>query len=151
MIRCWDRKPKVIFPGQRSVSFSFAGLYDPDAEYDGALSSQLGLTNRPAAFANSTAPGSLGYFWNALQAEYTPFQNSVGELAGFSAGGVSAKGTSAPSNLIRGQVAFWSENFSTSGNGTALNLGSASSSQRVLWGSDGFECALYRRKCFTGD
>jgi len=118
-------------PGLRSVTFSVSGLYDPDPAYDGGLSSQLGLTNRPFTVADSTTVTSLAYFLNAMGAEYTPFQNSVGELAGFSAGGVATKGTSANPDLIRGQVGYWTENFTTSANGTAVNLGAATSSQKV--------------------
>lgn len=118
-------------PGLKSVTFSVSGLYDPDPSYDGGLSSQLGLTNRPFTVSDSTTAGSLAYFLNAGVAEYTPFQNKVGELAGFSAGGVATKGTSANPDLIRGQVAYWAGTLTTSTNGTAINLGAATSSQKV--------------------
>jgi hypothetical protein len=118
-------------PGLKSVTFSVSGLYDPDPAYDGGLSSQLGLTNRPFSVTDSSSDGALAYFVNAMISEYTPFQNSVGELAGFSAGGVATKGTSATADLVRGQVGYWTENFTTSANGTSINLGAATSSQKV--------------------
>lgn len=118
-------------PGLRSITWSVSGLYDPEPEYDGGLSSQLGLTGKPVTFADSSSGGALAYFLNSMVSEYTPFQNSVGELAGFSVGGVTTKTSSGNPDLVRGQVGYWTENFTTSANGTAINLGAATTSQRV--------------------
>ena len=118
-------------PGMRSIACSVSGLFDPEPEYDAALSSQLGLTGKPFTLADSTTVTSLAYFFNAMLSEYTPFQNSVGELAGFNAGAVATKTTSGNADLVRGQVGYWTENFTTSANGTSVNLGAATTSQRV--------------------
>jgi len=122
---------KSNFPGLCNVTFSFEGLFDPSTGYDQALSSQIGLQGKPFSILQSTSAGGIAHFLNAMLADYTPFAGTVGEMARFSAGGVTAKGSSAPSNLIRGQVLFWSENFTTSANGTAINLGAVSTSQRL--------------------
>ena len=118
-------------PGLRSVTMSVSGLYDPDPGYDGGLSSQRGLTNTPFSITDSSSAGAVAYFVNAMLSEYTPWQNSVGEIAGFSAGCVATKGTSAHPDLIRGQVGYWTENFTTSANGTAINMGAATTSQKL--------------------
>jgi hypothetical protein len=118
-------------PGLRSIACSVSGLYDPEPEYDAALSSQLGLTGRPFTLADSTTVTSLAYFFNSMLSEYTPFENSVGELAGFNTGAVATKTTSGNADLVRGQVGYWTENFTTSANGTSVNLGAATTSQKI--------------------
>ena len=118
-------------PGMRSIACSVSGLYDPGPEYDAALSSQLGVAGAPFTLTDSTSVTSLAYFFNAMISEYSPLQNSVGELAGFNCGAVATKTTSGNADLVRGQVGFWTENFTTSANGTAVNLGAATTSQRV--------------------
>ena len=122
---------KSNFPGLLNTTFQVEGLFDPSTEYDRALSSQIGIQGVPFTITQSSSAGQQAYFLNAMLADYTPFNNSVGELAAFSAGGVTAKGSSAPANLIRGQVAFWTENFTTSANGTSINLGAVSTQQRL--------------------
>lgn len=125
---------KSCMPGLMSVTFNIEGLYEGSTQADVGLSSQIGIQGRPFTIVQSSSAGSQAYFLNAMQADYTPFNNSVGELAGFSAGGVTAKGSSAPCNLINGQVGYWAANFTTSvtsTQGTALNLGAVSSQQRI--------------------
>jgi hypothetical protein len=118
-------------PGLRSIACSVAGLFDPDPDYDGALSSQLTLAGTPFTLADSTTVTSVAYFFNSMISEYSPFQNSVGEVAGFNSGAVATKTTSGNADLVRGQVGYWTENFTTSANGTSVNLGAATTSQRV--------------------
>jgi hypothetical protein len=118
-------------PGLRSIACSVSGLYDPAPEYDTALSSELGFAGRPFTLADSTTVTSLAYFFNSMISEYSPIQNSVGELAGFNAGAVATKTTSGNADLVRGQVGYWTENFTTSANGTAVNLGAATTSQKI--------------------
>lgn len=122
---------KSNFPGLLNTTFQIEGLYDPSTQHDLALSSQIGIQGVPFSVLNSTTLGGRCYFLNAMQADYTPFSNNTGELAAFSAGGVSAKASSAPANLIRGQVAFWTENFTTSSLGSFVNLGAVSTQQRL--------------------
>lgn len=122
---------KSNFPGLCNVTFQVEGLFDPSTQYDQALSSQLGIQAVPFTITQSSSAGQTAHFLNAMQADYTPYNNAVGELASFSAGGVTAKASSAPANLIRGYVAYLSENFTTSANGTALNLGAVSTEQRL--------------------
>lgn len=125
---------KSNFPGLMNVTFNIEGLYEGSTQGDVGLSSQIGIQGRPFTIVQSSSSGSQAYFLNAMQADYTPFNNSVGELAGFSAGGVTAKGSSAPANLINGFVTYWTENFTTSitsTSGTAMQLGAVSSQQRI--------------------
>jgi hypothetical protein len=118
-------------PGLRSIACSVSGLYDPEPTYDGALSSQLTLTGNAFTLADSTTVTSLAYFFNAMLSEYTPFQNSVGELAGFNCGAAATRTATGKADLVRGQVGYWTENFTTSANGTSVNLGAATTSQKV--------------------
>lgn len=118
-------------PGMKSIAASVSGLFDPEPEYDAALSSQLGTAGKPFTITDSTTVTSLAYFFNSMISEYSPFQNSVGELAGFNCGAVATKTTSGNADLIRGQVGFFTENFTTSANGTSVNLGAATTSQKL--------------------
>lgn len=118
-------------PGLKSITASVSGLYDPDPQYDGELSSQLGVVGKPFTMANSTSVTDLAYFFNAMISTYQPFMGKVGELAGFTCGAVATKTSSGNPDLIRGQVGYWTENFTTSINGTSVNLGAATSSQKV--------------------
>lgn len=118
-------------PGMRSIACSVSGLYDPEPDYDGVLATQLGVAGQPFTLADSTSITSLAYFFNSMVSEYTPFDNAVGELAGFNTGAVATKTTSGNADLIRGQVGYWTENFTTSANGTAVNLGAATTSQKI--------------------
>lgn len=127
----FGQRTKSSIPGMRSIACSVSGLYDPDPAYDGALSSQLALTGNAFTLADSTTVTSLAYFFNAMLSEYTPFENSAGELAAFKCGAVATKTATGKADLVRGQVAYWAENFTTSANGTSVNLGAATTSQQV--------------------
>jgi hypothetical protein len=110
-------------PGLRNCTAQVEGLYDTGS-IDSALFSQVGATSVPfSVVPQGATEGNRAFTFYAQDAGYTP-GGTVGDMLGFSA---SAQGDS---DLIRGTLAHYNTRTST-GTGTAYQLGAASSSQRL--------------------
>lgn len=111
--------------GLKTAAMSVAGLYDADP-YDEVLFDNVGVVNKPFSVGASSSEGSTAYFINSMVGSYVPFQNSVGDLAGFDAGGMTTK-----SPLVRGLVVANELTVTSSGEGTAFQLGAMSATQTL--------------------
>lgn len=120
-----DDTTKSVMPGLKTAAMQFEGFYDPDT-VDVALFSAVASSGKVMTVGTSTTEGEVAYTMQSMLAKYTPLQGSVGEMVGFSAGGVSQK-----SPIVRGSMILRSTNISSSGTGTAYSLGAASTQQRV--------------------
>lgn len=115
--------------GLKQVSAEVNGFWDAlDTTYpDERLWTDLGVNSVPVSFVPSGgANGDLAYFMSALRASYAP-GGSVGELISFS---TTAVGDGAKP-LVRGTALHGSAARTSSGTGTAYQLGAVSASQRL--------------------
>lgn len=114
--------------GLFNPAIQIEGIYDA-ATYDEALYSTMGGSDVLISILRSGTSGALAYFLNAMHASYEPVKGAVGELAGFSAGGV-AQGDP----LIRGQVLSNNTNLTTTSNGSTLQLPTVGAAERLYAG-----------------
>lgn len=115
-------------PGLKASTIQIEGIYDSTV-YDEVLASTIGGSNKLISILRGSSEGSLAYFLNAVHANYDPIKGAVGELAGFSAGGVSRTYP-----LCRGTVLFNQSGLTTSGVGNAQNLGAVLPTQKLYAG-----------------
>lgn len=109
--------------GLKTVTAQHEGFYDADP-FDEALFSRIGSGDTPMSFAaDDASEGSAAYSFLANLAEYSPGAQ-VGDMYAFT---VSAE---ASGSLIRGTLMHDAAR-TTSANGTAQQLGAASSAQTV--------------------
>lgn len=109
-----------------------AGLYQVTAQHEGLdekskiFFDKIGVSDEPMSFAPKVAssPGDPAYTFRAMQAEYSP-GGSVGERLSFS---ISAQ---ARGKLVRGTLMENLSGITTSGVGTARELGSVGSDQTI--------------------
>lgn len=112
-------------PGLKSASAQIEGYYD-ETDYDEALNATLGGVDKVISLCRNGSEGSLAYFLNAMVASYDPIKGSIGELAGFSAGGMSRKHP-----LCRGKVLMNQTGLDADGTGNGLQLGAVLSTQTL--------------------
>jgi len=98
-----------------------------DDGLDETLWSLLGVAAVPKSFIRGTTAGSLAYLTRVVPLSYTPIEGDVGALAGARLSGQSSTGP-----VIRGKLLHPGGTARTSsGAGTALQLGALSSTQRL--------------------
>lgn len=112
--------------GLKTVNVEAAGFYSPD-DQDLEVFANVGLSDKPVSIAaQSSNVGDVGYFFNAVTGSYS-FGESIGEITkfNFSAG--------AQGDLIRGVLAHNARETveTTTGDGSAIQLGTVSSSQKL--------------------
>lgn len=115
-------------PGLKASTMQIEGIYDTTT-YDEVLASTIGGSNKLISIIRGSSEGSLAYFMNAVHANYDPIKGAVGELAGFSAGGISRTYP-----LCRGTVLFNQTGLTTSVAGDAQNLGVVMPTQKLYAG-----------------
>ena len=101
-----------------------------DDALDERLFGKIGLADELVTIAPLGASVTqVAYFGEAVQGEYTPVGDDVGEMLAFR---WSAEGSGA-NGMVRGSVVFNAQPVA-SGNGTAFQLGAVSATQRVYLG-----------------
>ncbi len=124
-------------PGLNSWQAAGEGFNDfVDDALDERLFGKIALANVLLTIAPLGATVTqVAYFGNSVQGEYSPAVDDVGDLLAFrwSASGSGADG------MIRGSVALNAQPSST-GNGTAYQLGAVSATQRVYLGLHFITC-----------
>lgn len=103
------------------------GYYD-DAVYDEALAYTIGTQDILVSVLRSGTAGARAWFLKAMHASYEPVKGSVGELAGFSAGGKASK-----SPIVRGKVLGYETALTATGNSASLQFVGGVSSSQSLW------------------
>lgn len=110
--------------GLKTVAANHQGFVDA-SDRDALLFNKIGVKDTPMSFAASNgAEGDVAYSFLATQGEYSPGA-SIGDIFAFS---VSAEGSG---KLIRGTLMEKNTGISSTGAGTARQLGAISSSQRM--------------------
>lgn len=116
--------------GRKSGQFNLELMADfDDNGIDERLFSYLGTSNIPQSFSIGSADGSPGYTMTSLATSYVPMQGEPGALAMASLAGQSS-GTIARGMLIHPDTTA----RTSSGTGTAWEVGALSSSQRLYAG-----------------
>ena len=114
---------KINAGGIKTVTAQHEGYWD--SEPDGALFGMIGVSDKPMTACPQTGVvGDVAYFFLSNLAEYSPGA-AHGELFSFS---VSAESTG---KLVRGEILINGSALAASGNGTARQLGAASSAQKL--------------------
>ena len=111
-------------PGLKTVTGQAGGFFEA-VTYDQALYDALGVVDTPFSVADSAQTGAVAYSFKAMEGDYSPIKNSVGELLEFSAGAV---GTG---DLIRGQLAMKGVTITADGNSTPFQLGALASGKKL--------------------
>jgi hypothetical protein len=114
--------------GLKTVTAQVEGYFN-STDYDTALNSTIAGSDKLITVCRNSTEGALAYFMNAVHASYDPIKGNVGELAGFSAGGVNRT-----QPLCRGSLLFNQSGLDASGNGTGQQLGAALSTQTIYAG-----------------
>lgn len=115
-------------PGLKTATVQVEGYYN-STDYDAALASTIAGSDKLITVCRNSTEGALAYFLNSVHASYEPLKGNVGELAGFSAGGVNRR-----QPLCRGNLLFNQSSLSSSSNGTGQQLGAVLSTQTVYAG-----------------
>lgn len=115
-------------PGLRTASIQIEGIYD-DSAYDTALASTIAGSDKLITVCRNSTEGALAWFLNAVHASYDPIKGNVGQLAGFSAGGVSR---SYP--LCRGTLLYNQSDLDQSADGDGQQLGAILSTETLYAG-----------------
>lgn len=115
-------------PGLQSGQLQVEGIYKTTA-YDAALNSTFGSANKLISVLRNSTEGSRAWFMKAMHASYEPIKGQQGEIAGFSAMALPSK-----SRIHRGNLLFNQSGLSSSGSGTAQELGAVASTQQVVAG-----------------
>lgn len=89
---------RSMLGGLKTVTAQIEGFYDATPT-DGALFSNLGISNKVISVATGSGLGSIAYTFKSLLGDYSPLKGKVGDIIGFSAGGKSTKGP-----LVRGTL-----------------------------------------------
>ena len=110
--------------GLRAVTAQVEGLHDA-VPYDAGLNDALSLNDTPFSMAMTGTQGGLAYFFNATLGDYTPIQGSVGDIKGYSAGAASR------GKLVRGIWLLNGSGLSSTGNGTAYEIGAVAAGQKL--------------------
>lgn len=110
---------RIMQGGLKTVGVSAEGFFQ--GEVDSDLFSAVGVSGSLISVAPGTSVGDVAYTLQSVVGQYTPLQGGVGELAGFSLN------ASARNSLQRGSVLFKNDSVSSSGSGSTLNAGAASS------------------------
>lgn len=120
---------RVNKPGLHSIIANCEGLWDSDGtdEPDDVYFSRIGTANVPVTISPQTgADGEIAYLFRAVHSEYAPGA-AVGEMYAFN---VSMQGDDgAP--LVRGMILQPATAKTTTGTGTARQLGAVSATQKV--------------------
>lgn len=107
--------PRVFKPGLTKVGFDLSGFWsaaEPDATYFAALAAEGVMT----LAAEGGPAGDTAYLFQSLQAEYTPFQDAIGDAHTFAVSGV-GKGEWVGGTILHNAT------VSATGDGTAFEVG----------------------------
>ena len=113
--------------GLKTVQVQVSGFYDA-ATQDAEIFGNVGISDKPISIcAEGGAVGDIAYFFNAVGGEYS-IGESVGELNKFE------MGAGAMGSLVRGVMAHNAADTAetSTGAGTAQQLGAVSASQRLV-------------------
>jgi hypothetical protein len=123
---------RINVGGLKTTVAKCEGLYDVDGtdEPDDVIYSRIGTANVPVSICPTTgAVGEVAYLFRSVHTEYS-VGGAIGDLLPFSVGAEGSDG--APP--IRGYVMQASGSVTADANGTAVQLGAVSATQR-LYGS----------------
>lgn len=122
---------RAFIPGLQGVSFSGKALQDFDGSVNQSIEKTtwdlIGKTTASimSVAREGNAMGDVAYTFKGVTAQIQPVQGTVGDLAE-----ISISGQSSVTRLVRGIVGAVGTKTST-GNGTAYNLGAVLTGQRV--------------------
>jgi len=110
--------------GLKTVTAQAEGLFTA-AQPDAALFSAVGVANQPFTFGTDDTAGAVAFSFKSLLSQYTPLQNAVGDVIGYSLG------AEATGDLIRGRLVLNAEALTASGSGSGVEMGATASGQTL--------------------
>lgn len=120
-VTTFSQDTRIMKAGLQTVATNISGFHDSDGtgEPDDILFPDIGATGNPvlSVFPLSATDGQRGFSYKTTRTNYSP-SGTVGEMFTFSADGPAAK-----SRLMNTTVLTNTTAATTSGNGTAANLG----------------------------
>lgn len=124
----WGSQARKYAGGLFTADLSADGFADMTG-YDGSLFSNFrARTAIVASVSADSVDNSVAYTFEALNHELTPLSGSVGDMAAVSVGATTRNAYGA----IRGNILLPSAARTSTGNGTARQLGAVSATQRVF-------------------
>lgn len=113
-----DQDTRIAKGGLFNVGASLEGFFDAAIESD--LFDDVGVQDKLLTIAKGIAVGDVAYNFRALTGRLSPLQGSMGEIVGLV---LDARASNA---LERGQVLFKDDSVTSTGSGSTLNAGAAS-------------------------
>lgn len=122
-VTTFDDDTHIHKGGLLTVAASITGFFDADP-YDAKIYTEMGTAGKILTWANGTAAGSTAYTFKSMLGSYSPGAQ-VGNMLEFNLDAASA------GKLIRGSIAENQTGVDTTGDGTGVQLGSISASQKL--------------------
>lgn len=123
----FGKDTRIRHGGLLTTAMSAAGFFEAE-EPDKTFFTQMGAAGKVMTAAATPTEGDIAYTLSAIIGSYTPWDNEVGELAGYQ------MNVGAVDKLVRGTLMANKTGISSSSTGTARQLGQVASDQKVYAG-----------------